>query len=198
MDAGLSTPAATAICWLSGQRHSSLCRGQKKAAPSGRGQSPGHSAHVGQEVEVHYRWHALYGRRVRRQYVERRASGEVVHVEVAPGVIIVVAAWMLDAAACAGMALGSPRVSVLALVELHQLLTERGFRRSSPDHSTIVQEEQGEEPAHVGDAIRGPTPARYPVRFGKASRDQSHGAQCGTCPAGQSPIGGRRRRGRGA
>ena len=52
------------------------------------------------------------------------------------------------------MALGSPRVSVLALAELHQLLTERGFRRSSPDHSTIVQEEPGEEPAHVGDAIR--------------------------------------------
>jgi hypothetical protein len=33
-----------------------------------RGQSPVHSAHIGQEVEVHYRWHALYGRRLRRQY----------------------------------------------------------------------------------------------------------------------------------
>ena len=45
------------------------------------------------------------------QYSERRAGGEVVHVEVAPGVVIVVAAWMLDPAACAGMALGAPRVS---------------------------------------------------------------------------------------
>jgi hypothetical protein len=72
-------------------------------------QSPGHSAHVGQKVEIHYRWRALYGRRVRRQYVERRAGGEVVHVEAAPGVVIVVAAWMLDPAACAGMALGAPR-----------------------------------------------------------------------------------------
>ena len=33
-------------------------------------------------------------------------GGEVVHVEVAPGNVIVVAAWMLDAAACAGMELG--------------------------------------------------------------------------------------------
>jgi hypothetical protein len=67
-----------------------------------REQSPGHSTHIGQEVEVHYRWHAHYGRRVRRQYVERRAGGDVVHAEVAPGVVIVVTAWMLDPAACAG------------------------------------------------------------------------------------------------
>jgi hypothetical protein len=32
------------------------------------------------------------------------------------------------------------------LSELHQLLIERGFRRSSPDDPTIVQEEQDEEP----------------------------------------------------
>src|SRR5260221_11103201 len=68
-------------------------------------QSPGHSAHIGQDIEVHYRWHAHYGRRVRRQYVGRRAGGAVVHVEVAPGIVIGVAAWMLDPAACAGMAL---------------------------------------------------------------------------------------------
>jgi hypothetical protein len=76
----------------------------RKAEPRccGGRQSRGHPAHVGQEVEVCYRWHALYGRRLRRQYIERRASGEVVHVEAAPGVVIVVAAWMLDPAACAG------------------------------------------------------------------------------------------------
>ena len=66
-------------------------------------QSPGHSAHIGLEVEVFYRWHPLYGRRVRREYSEQRASGEVVHVEVEPGIVIVVAAWMLNAAACARM-----------------------------------------------------------------------------------------------
>src|SRR3954464_7603877 len=35
-------------------------------------------------------------RRVRRQYSEQRADGRVVHVEAAPGVIIVLAASMLD------------------------------------------------------------------------------------------------------
>jgi len=76
--------------------------------------------------------HALYGRRVRRQHIERRAGGEVVHVEVAPGVVIVVSAWMLDPAACAGMALGASCVSISALVELHHLLMEHGFRRDLP------------------------------------------------------------------
>ena len=104
---------------------------------------------------MHYRWHALYGRCVRRQYVERRAGGDVVHVEVAPGIVIVMAAWMLDPAACAGMGLGAPRVTLAALAELHQLLTERGFRRSSQDDPTIVQEEQHEELARPGSAIRG-------------------------------------------
>ena len=108
-------------------------------------QSPGHSAHVGQEVEVHYRWHPLYGRRVRRQYSEQRAAGRFVHVEAAPGVVTVVAAWMLDPVACAGMEIGAPRVAVSALVDLHHLLIERGFRRSSRGDPNIVQEEQDED-----------------------------------------------------
>jgi hypothetical protein len=61
------------------------------------------------------------------------------------GVVIVVSAWMLDPVACAGMAVGAPRVTLAALAELHQLLTERGFRRSSLDDPTVVQEEQHEE-----------------------------------------------------
>jgi hypothetical protein len=40
----------------------------------------------------------LYGRHVRQQYSEQRAGGRVVHVEAAPGVVIVLAAWMLDQA----------------------------------------------------------------------------------------------------
>ena len=77
--------------------------------------------------------------------------------------VIVVAAWMLDAAACAGMALGAPRVTVSALVELHQLLIERGFRQSSLVGPTIVQEER----CHPR-----PTPAQHGIRFGKASGDE--------------------------
>src|SRR5947209_12652114 len=98
--------------------------------PFVRAQARGHSAHVRQEVEVRYRWHPLYGRRVRRQYSEQRVGGQFVHVETAPGVVTVVAAWMLDPVACAGMEIGAPRVAVTALIDLHRLLIERGFRRS--------------------------------------------------------------------
>jgi hypothetical protein len=72
----------------------------------------------------------LYGRGVRQQYREQRANGEVVHVEVEPGIVIVVAAWMLSAAICARMELGAPRVSLDALDELHLLLSQQGLRRS--------------------------------------------------------------------
>jgi hypothetical protein len=95
-------------------------RNQRRGNSCGQRQSPGHSAHIGQEVEVHYRWQALYGRCLRRQYVERRAGGDVVHVEVAPGVVIVMAGWVLDPAACAGMSLGALRVTLAGLAELHQ------------------------------------------------------------------------------
>jgi hypothetical protein len=36
---------------------------------------------------THYRWHALCGRHVRLQNIEYRSMGEVVHVEVMPGVV---------------------------------------------------------------------------------------------------------------
>ena len=164
----------------------------------GPGPLPGHSAHIGQAVEVHYRWHALYGRRVRCQRSEQRGAGPVVFLETAPGVVIVAAAWILDPAACAGMAIGAPRVAVSALDELHHLLIERGFRRSSLDDPTIVQEEQDETSADTGAAIRGPAPAQHVVRFRKASGDEPLGAQHDARPAGQPPAGGRRRCGGGA
>jgi hypothetical protein len=50
------------------------------------------ACHIGQEVEVHYQWHALYGRPVRRYYGEKRAGADVVVVEGEPGAAIVVAA----------------------------------------------------------------------------------------------------------
>jgi hypothetical protein len=43
----------------------------------------------------------------------------MVPVEVSPGVVVVLAAWMLDTAACAGMEIGPPRAAVSALVVLH-------------------------------------------------------------------------------
>jgi hypothetical protein len=57
-----------------------------------------------------------------------------------PGAVTAIASWMLDRVACAGMAtIGAPRVTVSALLELHHLLIEGGFRRSSRDDHTIVR-----------------------------------------------------------
>jgi hypothetical protein len=80
---------------------------------------------------------------------------------VAPGIVLAVAAWMLDAAACAGMELGTPRVTIAALAELHQLLIEHGYRRSSSDDSTIVQEKQREKPADINCGIGSSAPAQH-------------------------------------
>jgi hypothetical protein len=108
-------------------------------------------------------------------------------------VVIVAAAWILDPVACAGMALGAPRVAVSALDELHRLLIERGFRRSSLDDPIIVQEEQDEKYAGTNAAIRGAAAAQHLVRFRKASGDEPLGAQHDARPTGQPPVGGRRR-----
>ena len=56
-----------------------------------------------------------------------------------------------------------------ALAELHRLLIAQGFRRSSPDDSTIVREEQDEKPADTAAAIGGrPAPAQHGARFREA------------------------------
>ena len=57
------------------------------------------------------------------------------------GAVTVIPAWMLDPIVCMSMKLGEPRVAVSALRELHHLLIEGGLRGSSPNDSTLVQEE---------------------------------------------------------
>jgi hypothetical protein len=76
---------------------------------------------------------------LRRQYSERRVNGEVVHVEAAPGIVTVVASWMLDPAVCAGLGFGAPRVAIAALVDLHDLLTILGFRLGCFNQSGLRQ-----------------------------------------------------------
>ena len=71
---------------------------------------------------------------------------------------------MLDPAACAGMTSGAPRVARLALAELHRLLIERGFRRSSRDDSGIARQEQDEKAAYPAAAGHA-TPAQAFVRY---------------------------------
>jgi hypothetical protein len=162
-------------------------------------QSPGHSAHVGHSVEVHYRWHPLYGRRVQWSYSEQRVAGQVVHIEALPGVVTAIAAWMLDPVACAGMeTIGAPRVAISALFELHHLLIERGLRRSSRDDHGFVLGEQYEESTRVGPVGRIPASAEHGPRFGRATGHEPLRTQGSARPAGRLVVGSRRWRGGGA
>lgn len=99
----------------------------------------GHSAHVERNAVVHYRWHPLFGRRVRVFYSEQRSSGVFVQMESAPGVVVRVPAWIFDPVVCAGMKIGQPQVSLLAMVALNDLLICLGLRQSSSDDEHIVE-----------------------------------------------------------
>jgi hypothetical protein len=41
---------------------------------------PVHSAHVGQELEVHYRYHPYFGRKVLVRHIEQRATVQLVNM----------------------------------------------------------------------------------------------------------------------
>lgn len=124
------------------QRHVLLQHQNLRTSSScGRERVPRHSAHVGQELEIHYRWHPLFGRKVRYRDSEQRGHGCVIHVDDGSGTVTAIPAWMLDPVVCVSMTLGEPRVAVAALRELHHLLVERGLRGDSSNDSTFVQEE---------------------------------------------------------
>jgi hypothetical protein len=89
---------------------------------------------------IHYRWHPLYGRSVRRILTERRASGEFAHVELAPGNVTMIAAWKLDTVTCASIKVGIPQVSLAALRNLHELLVACESRLNSTDGKTVKEE----------------------------------------------------------
>ena len=84
----------------------------------------------------------MYGQSARRIQVERRATGEFVHVELGPGVVTILPAWKLDAVYCAGLKVGAPQVSLAALCALHELLIACESRPVSADGNIVTQEAQ--------------------------------------------------------
>jgi hypothetical protein len=84
----------------------------------------------------------LYGQGARRIQIERRATGEFVHVELMPGVVTILPAWKLDAVYCAGLKVGAPQVSLAGLHALHELLIACESRLVSADGNIAMQETQ--------------------------------------------------------
>lgn len=161
------------------------------------GPSQGHSAHVGQMVEFHYRWHPYYGGRFRHEGREDRANGAIIRVEIRPGEIIQVAEWMLDRALCADMEMGEPRVAVIGLVELHGLLTDRGFRQTSTDGLTAIQEARHEGTTTTLVATDADPAAEHAARYAADARPERGAAKRRCCQAGDPLDGRSRRRGEG-
>jgi hypothetical protein len=113
------------------------------AARSPPRSEPANSAHIGQDIVIQYRWHPLYGQRVRRIRGEHRASGELVHVELTPGVgVTILPVWKLDPVYCAGLKVGAPQVSLAALRSLRELLIACESRLVSADGNIVTQETQ--------------------------------------------------------
>jgi hypothetical protein len=115
-----------------------------------------------------------------------------------------VAAWMLDAVVCAGMTLGTPRVTVRALLDLHHLLVERGFGASSQDDSHIVQEERSDQATKIDTnanngivAADGAASAQPYARLDPTSGDEPERAVEGALVSGESVDASRRRGDRG-
>ncbi|WP_331382638.1 hypothetical protein [Rhizobium sp. BR 362] len=150
----------------------------------------GHSAHIGEEVEIHYRWHAFYGRHVRRYYGEQRSGSEVVVVEHEPGVTTAVDRWMLDRATCASMTLGEPQVSLQALTDLDRVLKDHGLRQVFSDDTTVIEEacdESTTAPRH-----RKTLPAQHDVGNTRVDANEHGGATSNDfAPRAIDPAGGR-------
>ena len=151
---------------------------------------------------VRYRWHPLYGQRVRRFQSERRASGELLHVELTPGAVTILPAWKLDPVYCAGLKVGAPQVSLAALRTLRELLIACESRLVSADGNIVTQEAQDGSAvtgcAKDGACLQayspdGTAPARSRSRRRAISDDDTDGAPNLAESNGAAPARGARR-----
>jgi len=117
--------------------------------------------------------------RLRGVPIDRAAGGnrrgtDVVVVEDEPGTAIVIAAWMLDRSVCAGLEIGEPQVSVLALVDLDRLLKNQGLRRVVSNGAGVIREARSEEFATSESSGQVTAPACYRAGFARADEHERH------------------------
>jgi hypothetical protein len=158
---------------------------------------PVHSAHVGQELEVYYRWHPYFRRKVRIRQVQERADGRYVRVTGPAGVVVLMAAWMLDPVPCAAMTVGPPRVAWEALIELDQLLIDARLNRAPPKWARVVQEKRDEDFEDSNGIVESPS-VESVVRLEATNGIERDGPGQGHGGIGADPDAGRRPHRRGA
>ena len=93
-----------------------------------------------------YPWHPLHGRHVRVYSRQGRAGRQILYIEVRPGLSREIPTWMCDAAACAEVTCGSPRLAIAALTELRAVLDSHSGEEPSggSSMSSTVKEELDE------------------------------------------------------
>ena len=113
-----------------------------------------HSAYRSQFVVVTYPWHPLHGQRVRVYGRQRRAGRQILYIEVQPGLSREIPAWMCDAAVCATISSGPPRVAVAALTELRAVLDFCSTGRQSDRSLTPVMTKGGSNETSLAQSTR--------------------------------------------
>lgn len=132
---------------------------------------------------------------MRCEYTEDRANGRVAHIVVSPGEVIVVPAWMLNREVCDAFSLGSVRVAVDALTDLHNLLIDADLRNALL--SGLNAQEVNDEDLALTNAAAGAAPVDHAARHQKSGRSDDSPARRRSGKPSQVVDGGRRRIGRG-
>ena len=71
---------------------------------------------------MQYRWHPLYGSKLRLVRIAKATGAEDVHCELPDGTVIAIPRWMTDTGRCLPMEIGDPLAALGALAELRVLL----------------------------------------------------------------------------
>ena len=102
-----------------------------------------HNAHGPENINIHYRFHPLYGQRLRVERRAKLASGEYIFCELPDGTIGGFPSWITDPATNANVSVGAPLTSAAALAELRTLLDSLHSNSPRGDASLLKIRREG-------------------------------------------------------
>jgi hypothetical protein len=188
-------PAATRSVRAPGAWQTGTTHHRPTTAASRDRQTKRHSTYRSSFVIVAYRWHPLFGKRLR--LIRRAGHGDaaVIHVEVDSKLSCELPAWMCDASVCAAMQLGPPQVAIHALNELRAVLTAARTLDAGLGGSLNSSQKEGKSDEAIQQRITKAARARAPVRA-QTSTSRAHTRGTGAGPRRSSAAGARRGRSR--
>jgi len=102
-----------------------------------------HNAHGPEKINIHYRFHPLFGQRLRVERRAKLASGEYIFCELPDGTIGGFPSWITDPATNANVSVGAPLTSAAALAELRTLLDSLHSNSPRRDASLLKIRREG-------------------------------------------------------